>query len=127
MVLFQQVDFFMNENFRILLIVNEFDDSTHIFYYMLLFQSTERAAKFVNEHQKLIKFLFGGILIGIPAILVLLLMVKVWATVVVHSRHNKNRSSGTHCVVFKVKVISKVNVECQFATEYATLLKSGMH
>ena len=34
------------------------------------------------------------------------------------SRFNKNRSSGTQCVVklFKVKVISRVNVENQFAS-----------
>ena len=36
---------------------------------------------------------------------------------IVYSRFNKNRSSGTHCVVilFKTKVISRVNVEYQFA------------
>ena len=36
---------------------------------------------------------------------------------VVHSRLNKNRSSGTHCVtLFKAKVISRVNAEYQFAS-----------
>ena len=37
---------------------------------------------------------------------------------VVHCSYNKNRSSGTHCVVtlFKAKVISRVNVEYQFAS-----------
>ena len=37
--------------------------------------------------------------------------------VIVYSRFNKYRSSGTQCVVtlFKAKVISRVNVEYQFA------------
>ena len=36
---------------------------------------------------------------------------------IVYRRLNKNRSSGTQCVVtlFKAKVISRVNVEYQFA------------
>ena len=51
---------------------------------------------------------------------------------IVYSRFNKNRNSGTHCVVtlFKAKVISRVNVEISlpdFRTQYVTLLKSGMH
>ena len=37
---------------------------------------------------------------------------------IVYSRTNQNRSSGTHCVVtlFKAKVISRVNLEYQFAS-----------
>ena len=36
---------------------------------------------------------------------------------IVYSRYNKYRSTGTQCVVtlFKAKVISRVNVEYQFA------------
>ena len=37
---------------------------------------------------------------------------------IVYSRHNNNRSNGTHCVVtlFKTKVISRVIVEYQFVS-----------
>ena len=54
-----------------------------------------------------------------------MLMLDVYATgffmqakiAIVYSRFNKYRSSGTQCVVtlFKAKVISRVNVEYQFA------------
>ena len=42
-------------------------------------------------------------------------------------RFNINRSSGTHCVVtlFKAKVISRVNVEYQFASFHNTLCNSA--
>ena len=46
---------------------------------------------------------------------------------IVYSRLNKNRSSGTHCVVtlFKAKVISRVSVEYQFASFQNTVCNFG--
>ena len=48
-----------------------------------------------------------------------MLMLDAYATRFLrkHSRFNKYKSSGTQCVVtlFKAKVISRVNVEYQFA------------
>ena len=54
--------------------------------------------------------------------LVLVLMLDTYATAqakiaIVYSRFNKYKSSGTQCVVtlFNAKVISRINVEYQFA------------
>ena len=51
---------------------------------------------------------------------------------IVYSRFNKNRSSGTQCIVtlFKAKVISRVmwnSSLSDFRTQYVTLLKGGLH
>ena len=56
-------------------------------------------------------------IIGIPASAGLDVNVRRLGNAIVYSRFNKNRSSGTQCVVtlFKAKVISRVNVEYQFA------------
>ena len=65
-------------------------------------------------------------------VLVLMLMLDAYATgfctgiiAIVYSIFNKNRSSGTHCVVtlFKAKVISRVNVEYQFVRFQNTVCK----
>ena len=44
---------------------------------------------------------------------------------IIHGRHNQIKSSGTHCVVtlFQAKVISRENVEYQFASFQNTLCK----
>ena len=69
--------------------------------------------------------MFGGILFVSQLVPVLMLMLDAYATgflhrqkiAIVYSRFNKYKSSGTQCVVtlFKAKVISRVNVEYQFA------------
>ena len=61
-------------------------------------------------------------IIGIPASAGLDVNVRrlcnwIFPQAIVYSRFNKYKSSVTHCVVtlFKAKVISRVNVEYQFA------------
>ena len=82
----------------------------------------------------MIRFQFSGILLVSQLVLVLLFLLDIWATeffaqakiAIVYSRHNKNMSSGPHCVVtlFKDKVISEVNVEYQLASIQNTVCNS---
>ena len=116
------------------------DDLTHIFV------TCSRLSGLLQLTQSLIRKLTPTIdkihvwwyIIGIPASAGLDVNVRrlcnwIFAQAkiaIVYSRFNKYKSSGTHCVVtlFKDKVISRVNVEYQFARfQYVILLKGGIH
>ena len=106
---------------------NELDDLTHIFVtcsrLSVLFQLTQRLNRKLTPTMDTIPVWWT--IIGIPASAGLHVNVRRlcnWIVAqlkiaIVYSILNKYRSSGTQCVVtlFKGKVISRVNVEYQFA------------
>ena len=107
---------------------SELDDLTHNFVTCSilsgLFQLNKSLIRKLTP--QLIAFLFGGVLFVSQLVLVLVLMLDAWANGFLrrkmqlynYSIFNIYRSSGTHCVVtlFKAKLISRVNVEYQFAS-----------
>ena len=93
---------------------DELDDLTHIFV------TCSRLSGLFQLTHILIRKLtltMDAIPVWWYIMLVLMLMLDVYAIAIVYSRFNKYRSSGTQCVVtlFKSKVISRANVEYQFA------------